>query len=173
MRSPGIALVYRQRKESSADDADGAGHHERQRRGDLPEYAAGHSGRRYGETADEVVQPDPSGANLRLNEIDDQRLADRVPHFPETADHEGDNETPEAVSGHDGKWEQRKRHERGDHERLSADAVSQARHREIAHDGRCHLDRDEDAKLRRTDSHDVEGVQDEKNVDHALAGADE
>ena len=73
----------------------------------------------------------------------------------------------------DGDWKEGEGDERGDHQRLPADPVGEPGGRQVAQDRRGHLHPDQQAKLGRGDSHDVQGVQHEEDVHHPLAGADE
>src|SRR6266852_31907 len=101
-----MALFDSGRKERGPDESDGAGHHEGQRWGDRPECPPERSGGRDGETANEVIEPDATGADLGSNEIDDKRLAGRLPEFAQTADHEARNECAERMCRHDGDREE-------------------------------------------------------------------
>src|SRR5439155_23665561 len=90
--STGVALLGRRCEHQHADEANRARHPERARGRELPEQAADESGGRDRQTADEIVQPDGAGADRRLGEIDDERLARWFPELTEAADDEGEHE---------------------------------------------------------------------------------
>src|SRR6266852_7202977 len=168
-----VALLHRHCEYDHANKADQARHPEWERGRDLPEQPADERGGRDGEASDEVIQADGTRPERRRREIHDQRLAGRLTDLAETAHDERGDERREVTRQHHGDGEERKGDERGEDERLAANAVCEPGHGNVTHDRRGHLHGHEDPVGRRADPDHVDRVEHEEDVHETLAGADE
>src|SRR5881394_1879442 len=79
-----IAFIYGISKDNRADESDRTSHGKRQRGCDLPQQATKRRGGSDGHTADEIVQADRPGAGVRGHQVENERLAGRLPDLAQS-----------------------------------------------------------------------------------------
>src|SRR5229473_6473320 len=156
-----------------ADDTDRAGDNKRSLGRDLPQQAADGGRRRDRKTANQIIEPDRTRAQIVPSKVDDHRLARRFADFAQAADDEGNDQQRKARGKHHGQRKQRETKEGGDHERLAPHAIGNLARWNVNQNRSGHLNRDQRAVTRHTEVQDVGYIENGKDTSHAFTRPDD